>query len=1222
MAEKYIDEINTFRSILHSDDHIQIRPSGDFNQISLRLDCDIYISFFHDSLSSLITSNVHNLHISKQTSNKNSLTNKQWIDIRDYFNKLIQQSNSNTSIYLIVRSMQEYMIEISGEKQKNNEYNSISTVLISKPDASTLIKRFRSADLIFNRIIHDTTIDCSQVLIGYEDRFTGIHEIKFDEFKKVHESEYGIPMHRIRYYKINGSIVWDRINKIDILTGSEIHDETTADIEQEENLVEGMYRYDQSIHRWVLCPQVSLTSDDLTISSTSNMFIPERCQLLTWNILFDYYQSEFIYTNQRYEEILKTLKSFLPDVICLQEVTMKFLNLLLDELWLKENNYYIIIMGNILDTGQKQPYGQLMLMKNFQPRAFSICPLPISDDRKSQRKTSIKEYIIARFALNSEITIDLVNFHLHSNHTYNSNEKRCQSLEYFFKTLNTQNYMLMGDFNFGDYDIREQNLLQTYQRQIHDLWSDIYDLDENPGYTFDPSRNICSRITSDFSLSLRLDRYLLHRLPNLSYSIEHLNIVGLETIVIDATDNKHMNQSDHYALQLIVNFRVRSISHRSALSFMPPMNIWPSVQSFREKYDPLFNQWPPHINLLWPFFDFNDTEDDEENILLPLRLLLAQYKSFDIEINEINSLEDAHITFMKLDENSTEYVKQLHENIKQIFSQDLFDKENNYHPCMTIGLFDSAKKHNQVKSLLSKLKTRKQSLFHTQSFLALAEPIQFPVRYIHLLRQTSNDDRTRFHIAYQIPFDSVLQPIGLDSYSNISFELQEFFNKTGLYETRKSYEQKQEKLNRLSNCFREIFNKNTLNYFTHGFFPYGSFRLGLDGEDLDTVLILCELNSSNTKTNLDDIVSQLRYDSFALNNHIINLITKYFNNEIIDCRNIQAIYPIISILFHDQTRVELFVEIREKSIPNEQIQDGTFLLSNFHQPVHGVHDIERLIVYTRFPPIFQHLLTFIRTWAQNVGLYGQVYGYLGGYSWAILCAYICHRYLSSNDSYFLLEEFFNLVEKFFSTYSHFNWSLEPVHLCSKLNYSYQTSEDSRGSMRILCPSPPYINTSRSTINSTRQLIIQGFQNAQKILEKNLKYEDRLKEILELSNHFPDKTIKSILQFKLSVKTLNELHQWTGYMKSRLGRFLNDCQNECNLFVQTQNNLETRNDNLERFYSIGFQLDEQILSRHRKFYNSLNQFSEQFIICPFRTDTMKISYKLMSILDWNNEHMKK
>ncbi|CAF3401237.1 unnamed protein product [Rotaria sp. Silwood2] len=212
--------------------------------------------------------------------------------------------------------------------------------------------------------------------------------------------------------------------------------------------------------------------------SIDNVFIPERCQFLTWNILFDYYQSEFIYTNQRYEEILKTLKSFLPDIICLQEVTIKFLNLLLDETWLKENNYYIIIMGNILENNQNQPYGQLMLMKNFRPRAFSICPLDISEDVTNTRKKRTKQYIIARFALNLDVTIDVINLHLHSNHTLNANEKRCQSLEYFFKTMNTQNYMLIGDFNFGDYDIKEQNILQRRQYQIHDLWKDIYDLDE------------------------------------------------------------------------------------------------------------------------------------------------------------------------------------------------------------------------------------------------------------------------------------------------------------------------------------------------------------------------------------------------------------------------------------------------------------------------------------------------------------------------------------------------------------------------------------------------------------------------------------------------------------------------------------------------------------------------------------------------------------------------
>jgi hypothetical protein len=65
-------------------------------------------------------------------------------------------------------------------------------------------------------------------------------------------------------------------------------------------------------------------------------------------------------------------------------------------------------------------------------------------------------------------------------------------------------------------------------------------------------------------------------------------------------------------------------------------------------------------------------------------------------------------------------------------------------------------------------------------------------------------------------------------------------------------------------------------------------------------------------------------------------ICKDLNNEIIDCRKIQALYPIISILFNDQTRVEIFVQIKEKSLLNQQYQDQNNLISNFHEPVHGV----------------------------------------------------------------------------------------------------------------------------------------------------------------------------------------------------------------------------------------------------------------------------------------------
>ncbi len=239
-------------------------------------------------------------------------------------------------------------------------------------------------------------------------------------------------------------------------------------------------------------------------------------------------------------------------------------------------------------------------------------------------------------------------------------------------------------------------------------------------------------------------------------------------------------------------------------------------------------------------------------------------------------------------------------------------------------------------------------------FLAFNNSIRFSVRYIYILQQSSNTKETSFHIAYQIPLGAVLEPIGLNRFDYISCELQEFFNKMNLYENEKSYEQKRDKFHRLSICLEEIFNTNTLHCFTYAFLPYGSFRLvslflnqqfffmkifqGLNGEDLDTVFVLSEQKSIDNKTDLDQNFLQLRYDSSELNNLILDLLEKQvhnvLNNEIIACRRIQAVYPIISILFHDQTRVEIFVQIKEKSIFNEG-----FLLSNIHEPIHGVRKL-------------------------------------------------------------------------------------------------------------------------------------------------------------------------------------------------------------------------------------------------------------------------------------------
>ncbi|CAF3076119.1 unnamed protein product [Rotaria sp. Silwood2] len=325
-----------------------------------------------------------------------------------------------------------------------------------------------------------------------------------------------------------------------------------------------------------------------------------------------------------------------------------------------------------------------------------------------------------------------------------------------------------------------------------------------------------------------------------------------------------------------------------------------------------------------------------------------------------------------------------------------------------------------------------------------------------------------------------------------------------------------------------------------------------------------------------------------------------------------------------------FQKLRQSLGENHKWRVRTFLVTARND----VYEIERLFIYVRFPPIFQHLLAFIRTWAQHVGLYGQVYCYLGGYSWAILCAYICHTYLSpikslSSIEHFSIDEFFSLVQKIFSTFAQFNWSSQELCLYSKsykqMTLSNKSSVHNRGSMRIISPSPPYNNTGRSTTNSTRDLIIQEFQCVLQLLDSVniITCEDKmnaLKQILELNNDFPNEKTKSLLQLTLSSENIHEIDEWIGWIKSRLVRFVNDCEEECHLIIQTQCSIEYQSNNTEAFYSLAFQLDPQTLDQHQNFFRCLKKCLHQFNLYPNRKTSMKVSYKIVSIHDWKLERM--
>jgi len=182
-------------------------------------------------------------------------------------------------------------------------------------------------------------------------------------------------------------------------------------------------------------------------------------------------------------------------------------------------------------------------------------------------------------------------------------------------------------------------------------------------------------------------------------------MIGIDPIPIDPfnnDDNQRINQSDHYALQLIINFRTRSINHRSALVILPTIDTWPLIDPYDVYYESSRKIWPSHINLLWPFYNLNHSQDDQEDVLLKLRLLLCQYSSFSIRINEIDSFVENNVSFMKCDEQSTNHLKQLRQQLAQLFSDCLENSGNTYNPHMTIAQFDSQQEFNQAKPSLSK----------------------------------------------------------------------------------------------------------------------------------------------------------------------------------------------------------------------------------------------------------------------------------------------------------------------------------------------------------------------------------------------------------------------------------------------------------------------------------------------------------------------------------------
>ncbi|KAI9344520.1 hypothetical protein DFJ73DRAFT_960935 [Zopfochytrium polystomum] len=131
-------------------------------------------------------------------------------------------------------------LETSDEKDeggRTGESGSDGTKLSSKPkgkgkkkaaDASRgkrsgPTEKLRTSQDVFDRIMWDPQFDAEDWIVGYEDRFTGIQEMRVSDFAKNRadtNNEDWIPFHRVWYFKHQGVKKWDRKSRVDAVFGS------------------------------------------------------------------------------------------------------------------------------------------------------------------------------------------------------------------------------------------------------------------------------------------------------------------------------------------------------------------------------------------------------------------------------------------------------------------------------------------------------------------------------------------------------------------------------------------------------------------------------------------------------------------------------------------------------------------------------------------------------------------------------------------------------------------------------------------------------------------------------------------------------------------------------------------------------------------------------------------------------------------------------------------
>ncbi|XP_047454053.1 leukocyte receptor cluster member 9 isoform X3 [Mugil cephalus] len=112
-------------------------------------------------------------------------------------------------------------------KKKKSSANKVTKPKCDEGGEANKKPRMRTADDVISRILWDSSVDASDFVVGYVDRFLGVLERPFCDFNWDtnpcdcdYTTELALPRHRIQYFTYRGHRIWDRHSRTDRVFGS------------------------------------------------------------------------------------------------------------------------------------------------------------------------------------------------------------------------------------------------------------------------------------------------------------------------------------------------------------------------------------------------------------------------------------------------------------------------------------------------------------------------------------------------------------------------------------------------------------------------------------------------------------------------------------------------------------------------------------------------------------------------------------------------------------------------------------------------------------------------------------------------------------------------------------------------------------------------------------------------------------------------------------------